>query len=145
MSLLNSTEIAAYTGSIYDHFQTFKRQIIIYKEPTESYASESVDLIMGYNNNTNQNNITYTRVSGIFSGLKVGPDKLGSENISLLKLDRNQENSYIKVEKDCREFIDRGVTDYLEIDKVKYKKMSDAKVKNYLGLIYYIFDIERIK
>lgn len=145
MSLLSQTEIANYTGSLYDHFLTFRKEIIIYKEPTESYSLPSVDLIMGYNNESNSNNVTYTQVSGIYSGIKVGPDKLGSEPMTIVGADRNKENSYIKVEKDCADFIDRGNTERFVIDEISYKKASNRKVKDYLGLKFYVYDIEQIK
>lgn len=145
MSLLTREEITAYTGSLYDHFQTFKKEIIVYKKPAESYSLNSVDLVAGYNNDSNQNNITYIDVYSGFSGIKVGPDKLGGENMTVIHLDRNKENTYIKVERDCADYIDRGVTDRIVIDEINYKKISDRKVKDYLGLKFFIYDIEQIK
>lgn len=146
MSLLTASEITSYTGDLYSHFLTFRKPILIYKEFTETYSSiNNNEIIAGYGNESFSNNVTYTIVTGLYSGIKVGPDKLNSEALNSIQTYKNKENSYIKVEKDCKDFIERGNTKYLLIDEVAYNIVSSAKVKDYLGLKFYCFDIEQTK
>ena len=45
-SLILSTEIAAYQQAVNDHFDTFKRQITIHKEPTKTISTSNFGVDM---------------------------------------------------------------------------------------------------
>jgi hypothetical protein len=74
----------------------------------------------------------------------VGPERLGSQKISELHLDYPVDNTYIKIEKDANDFLNFGKTEKIEIDGLFFDVVSDEKIKNYLGLIYYVRDIKKI-
>ena len=140
-SLLSASEIAIQTGIAIDHFDTFKRPIIVVKEDSRSFADINVRSYPGYQNSNLTTQVTYTPVSGIFYGLKVGPGRGGNQNIQILQTSSPENTSYIKVERNCKDFIKAGKTEKIICDDISYSLSSEEKVVNYLGLIYYIFDI----
>lgn len=143
MNLLTPSEITSYTGDLISHFDTFKRKIIVYKQDLVSYTDINTTSYPGYQNFNNPTNVTATLYTGIFYGMKVGPEKQGNTDIPSINTFSPESNTYIKVDAECRNFINSGKTEKLEIDGITFVLASQDKVKNYLGLIYYIYDIER--
>lgn len=141
-NLATQNEIAVLTGAMYDHFRLIRRRITIYKEPLKTVSNNDI-MFPGYGTNTYNSHIN-TPVIGVFSGIKVGPERLGSQKISELHLDYPVDNTYIKIEKDANDFLNFGKTEKIEIDGLFFDVVSDEKIKNYLGLIYYVRDIKKI-
>lgn len=143
-SLLNSREISELTGIAIDHFDTFKIPITIIKEAARSFDNYNIRQYPGYQNSDLASpDITFTPVSGIYYGLKVGPGRGGNQNVQILQTSTPVNQTYIKVQSDCRDFIKQGKTEQIICDGITYGITSDEKSVNYLGLVYYIFDIAR--
>lgn len=140
-SLLSQAEITSCTGDLISHFDTFKRQIIVVKEDLKSFSSNDLPSFPGYQNSNLSTDITFTANTGIFYGLKVGPGRLGFQQKQDIQTNIPETISYIKVQKDCKDFIKAGKTEKVIIDEINYGIASEEKVINYLGLIYYQFDI----
>ncbi|RTK99691.1 MAG: hypothetical protein EKK57_08930 [Proteobacteria bacterium] len=140
-SLLSQAEITSCTGDLISHFDTFKRQIIVVKEDLRSFSSNSLPSFPGYQTSNLTTDVNYTANTGVFYGLKVGPGRLGFQLKEALQTNTPETVSYIKVQKDCKDFIKAGKTEKLIIDDINYGINSEEKVVNYLGLIYYQFDI----
>ncbi len=49
--------------------------------------------------------------------------------------------TYIKVEKDCADYIKIGKTIKLVIDEKNYYIQGETQIKDYLGLKFYLFTI----
>lgn len=143
-SLLNTREISELTGIAIDHFDTFKIPITIIKEDSRSFSDYNIRSYPGYqNSNLSSPSIEFTQVSGIFYGLKVGPGRGGNQNVQILQTATPQSQTYIKVESNCRDYIKSGKTEKIICDGITYGITSEEKSVNYLGLVYYIFDIAK--
>ena len=142
-SLLTSTEIASITGTIGDSFDTFKREIIVYKEPVRTIADLSMSFLYGYDTEYKESNYTYTAVSGVYSGLVISSSNVAENGyINSAKIEVPDNEIKIKVEKDARDFIKNGMkTERIVIsDKDYYVNGSDKKVSLFTK-DYYIFKL----
>ena len=142
MSLLTQNEISNYTGDLYNHFLTFRRQIVVYKQEEQSFIDVNANVYPGYNNPTN--NISYVTVTGIYSGLKYGPERQYGRYAPVTHTNFPESNTYIKVEKDCMNFIERGKTEKISIDGLYYNVMNEVRPRNFLGLMFYEYQINKI-
>ena len=59
-SLILSSEIAAYKQAINDHFDTFKRSITVHKQPIKNILQNTTNQLLGYEENSNVVDYTYT-------------------------------------------------------------------------------------
>lgn len=142
-NLLTEAERASYTGDLYSHFLTFRREFVIYKQQEETFISVESDVYPGYSPNS-VNNTVYTTVTGVYSGLKYGPEKQFSHYAPIIHNSFPQNNTYIKVERDCMEFIEKGKTEKIIIDGLNYNVKSDVRPRNYLGLLFYEYEVAKI-
>ena len=144
--LVSSTDRTALKATLSDHFDTFKREIVVFKEPIRVVKNVvSNNSYAGYGENCNQVEFDYVAVSGVYSGIvnyygnqesELG-DELG--NIMIGK-----GSVKIKIEQDARDFMLNGATTQaIHIDGNTFNKISDEKIQDYLGLKYYIFYLEK--
>ena len=68
-SLISTGEKATLTGIFNDIFDTFKRDIVVYKEPVKTVASINESNLFGYGDASNQVNYTYTAQSGSYEAI----------------------------------------------------------------------------
>ncbi len=141
-SLLTANDKYCLTGQLYSHFITFSKPITVYKESLKT-VNPTDSQLFGYGPTTYNTNIN-TVVSQTFSGIKVGPDKLKDAAIQELHFSFPQNESYIKVEKDCADYIEMGKTRKISVGGQSYDIASERKIVDYLGLLFYRFDITRI-
>lgn len=141
-SLLTANDKYCLTGQLYSHFITFSKEIIVYKEPLKTVNAGDSQLF-GYGPTTYNTNIN-TIVSQTFSGIKVGPDKLKDETIQELHFSFPKNESYIKVQKPCADYIEFGKTEKIEVGGQTYDLASERKIVDYLGLLFYRFDIVKV-
>jgi hypothetical protein len=142
-SLISTSDIPDFTGALGDHFDTFKREIVVYKEPKRIVNTGPFDSVLaGYDDSSIEDNITYVPVSGVFDGLIVYEDEQDTRYINILSSSVNKGVVKIKVEKDARDFIKKGKTERIEVDEKSFNTVSDDKIQNYLGMNYYIFYLE---
>jgi hypothetical protein len=142
-SLLTSTEIASVTGAIGDSFDTFKKEIVVYKEPIKTISDLNVSFLYGYDTEYKESNYTYTAVSGVYSGLVISNGSVATDGfIDDAKIEIPDNEIRIKVEKEARDFIKNGMkTERIAIDdKDYYLNGSDKKV-SILSKDYYIFKL----
>ena len=69
-NLLTANDKVGLTGALGDHFDTFKREIVIFKEPIKVINNvTSNNSYAGYGESSNQVEFTYVPVSGVYSGI----------------------------------------------------------------------------
>jgi hypothetical protein len=145
-SLLSDDDKKSLTGALGDHFDTFKRNIVVYKEPKKIINSGPFDgVLAGYDDSSIENKITYVPVSGVYPAIITYKDEQDSEFLTELASNVARGEVKIKVEKDCRDFVLNGKTEYIELDGKSFNAVSEDKVQHYLGLQYYIFFLEQTK
>jgi len=145
-NLLTSTDIVGLTGSLGDHFDTFKREIVIFKEPIRVINNvTSNNSYAGYGETSNEIEFTYLPVSGVYSGIvSYYEDQQSEMGESIGNLFLGQGKIKVKIEQDARDFILNGSkTEAIDIDNNTFNKFSSERVQDYLGLKYYVFYLEK--
>jgi hypothetical protein len=139
-SLFSDDERASFTTSINDHFDTFKRQITIHKEPIKNIVQNSTNQMLGYQEDSNVVDYSYTpRNETFYAIIKYNNIQ---ENLSVdseLKLKFLNQFVEIKVKEDAKNYIEIDRTEKITFDGKTFNLVSSALVKNYLGLSYYTF------
>lgn len=137
-SLLSKNDRAVFSKVLSDHFDTFRRVITVHKEPTRIINTiNSNKTYAGYNDSSNINNFTFVPNSEKFPAIVVYDNKQ-TEVVSQIA-------SYpagvvkIKVDKCARDYIINGKTEKIEVDGNSFNLITEDKVQNYLGLVFYIF------
>jgi len=142
-SLLSAIEIANATGVLGDLFDTFSREIVIYKEPKKIINQLSTNSLPGYGEAAIKNNITYIPVSGAFQAkVKYNP-KQDLELLPELKSRVSKGIVKIKVEKEAKDFIvGHGKTEKIMIDNKPYNVITDYTLKKFITLDHFVFFLE---
>ena len=148
-NLLSATEIASITGSFGDVFDTFKKEIVIWKEPIKKVSDINTSFLFGYDNaQADATNFTFEPVSGVYSGIVIyGPGTQTSADEYM-----NDANFYapdnkirIKVELEARSFINSGENDRAVIDDKSFKFVGAEKQVDFLTKRYYCYELEDLK
>ena len=145
-SLLTSNEILVATGTLSNHFDTFAiSNIIIHKEPIATISNVSdAETMYGYENSSNEDNIAYTTVSGIFPAIVTENRKASIQELPQLQSRYLKGEIIVKVKQVARDYIKNGKTEMVELsDGRTFNTISDEAVQNYLGLKFYYFGLER--
>lgn len=142
-SLLTDIEIANATGVLGDLFDTFSREILVYKEPKKIINQISTNSLPGYGEAAIKTNITYIPVSGAFQAkVKYNP-KQDLELLPELKSRVSKGIVKIKVEQEAKNFIvGNGKTEKIMIDNKPYNVITDATMKRFITSEYFIFFLE---
>ena len=144
-SLISDSEKKVLSGVFDDVFDTFKREIVVYKEPVKVLSSVSEAAKFGYGDASNQTNYTYTSQTGVYS--------------AIIRYNDNQQENYnqnigagfsagdvrIKVKKDCRDFIEKGKTEKITFDNKSWNVGSEDSVKRFLDSEFFVYYLERTK
>jgi len=144
-SLISDQEKAILTGVFEDVFDTFKRNITIYKEPIKTIDSINEAALFGYSEEANVTNYTYAVQSGVFPAIIRYQDKQDESYYSELNGPVSMGDVRIKVKKDCRDFIEEGKTERIEFDSKAWGVMSDDSVKRFLDSEFFVYYLERSK
>tara|TARA_Y100000310_G_C20346460_1_gene652258 strand:+ start:253 stop:693 length:441 start_codon:yes stop_codon:yes gene_type:complete len=141
-SLITSEERAILTGTFQDVFDTFKRDIVVYKEPIQIVETISESMIFGYGEYSNPVNYTNSLVSGSFSATIRYQDMQEEDYSSLLGADLTKGIVRIKVQKAAKDFIDVGKTEKIEFDDKTFNVVSDVAVKRFLDSEYFVYYLQ---
>lgn len=144
-SLITDQEKANLTGILGDVFDTFKRSIVVYKEPTKKVAVIDDSFIFGYGESSNIVNYDYVVVSGTFDAtIKYNPNQEVVQNGDI-NAGLSEGVVRIKVKEDCKNFIEGGKTEKIVFDGGSFNVTSDYSVKNFLDSEFFTYHLERIK
>lgn len=145
-SLVSTSETNFRTGILNDLFDTFKRQIVIFKEPTQTITPITSNVLFGYEETSVANNaVSYTPVSGIFSGQILYALRSRKDNPRTIdnKIILNPNSTYIKVKRDARDYIKNGTkTEAVSFDDTIWNIESSEQVQDFLGLRFYYFELK---
>ena len=143
--LLSNTDREFFVDVLGDIFDTFKRDIVIHKEPKKKIINPAIELYAGYAESSKPDNIEYVHESKIFSALISYADSLSqTKNKSVDEINtRVQKGTVrIKVLQDARDYINTGRTENIEIDGKKFNVISYDSVKYFFGLRWFVFYLE---
>ena len=142
-SLLTSSEVTFATGAANDLFDTTASRMVIYKEPIKTINSpESQDITFGYSNSQTEHTYTYTPVSGVFSGVFSRSNPSETEIEKKMNLQYAGNRSFVKVRQDCKDFIENGATERIDLVGSYWKIVGVPKKRMFLNSIYFIYTLE---
>jgi len=143
-SLLTATQKANFEQGISNLFDTFKQDIVVYKEPKVVITDITKPRVFGYNENSDIQNINYIPVSGVFSAIvkfKIDQKEETLGDTANL-IDYGQVD--IKVKSDANDFIqNNGATINISIKDLMFKIVSSQSVRRYISSEYYHYILER--
>ena len=143
MSLLTQSQIELFSGKFSEHFSTFCRSFIINKTPKKVVTSTTSTFYPGYGQTSNESQITYIPVSGIYSGIISYNTNQTQENLYEARSSISKGEVRLKVQKDAYDFIKNGKNENFIVDGNIYNLVSDEYIQSYLGLQYFYFVLKR--
>ena len=146
MSFLSSNDISSLTGIYLNFFDTFKEQVVVIKEPIKTIALPASSDLWKYGDSSNEQNFSYTQVSGIFNCLvnvKLTPQD-GFLNDFEKKGD--MEDIIIEVGVDFRNYVSDGIKVQKVLVRDKQFEMTDDGLHNsFLNYSSYNYNLKLIK
>jgi hypothetical protein len=146
-SLLTDADKLSFKNSIVDLFDTFSRDIKVHKEPKKviSEVNPTTPNMPGYSHDSNPTNVTYITESKTFKAMIRYSNKqeVETDNFAGTKIPTGM--VAIKVQEDCKTYINNGSTEKIELDGKTFKIASNDAVKDHFGYALYVYMIEEIK
>ena len=144
--LLSTADREFFQDILGDLFDTFKRTILIHKEPIKKIINPALDVYAGYAEDSTQNNIEYIHQNREFEALV---SHLGRSNASFdseinVQVPKNA-SVRIKLKSDARDYIMKGKTERLEIDGNSYNIIGNESLRYNFGFKLYVFYLEQTK
>ena len=147
MSLISSDELNQFKDAYTSFFKTFRQPIVVHKVSEIVVADVNLDQVFGYGEQANQENYTYEHESKEFCGLIVYPTR-GDQNLGVMgemPVTIAEGEIRIKVQEDCKAYIQLGKTEKIEVKNKSYTLISTEAEVNNLITGYYIFKLKEIK
>ena len=145
-SLVSASDTAVLTGAANDLFDTFKRNIVIHKEPLKVVKQAGANVYVGYTETNSVNDYDYQAVSGVYSAMITykSLNALMINQITELNTIAPNNQVKIKVKEDAKDFIQIGKTESVYVDGIHYNIATEPITQNYLGLIFYLYELKSI-
>ena len=147
MSLLSQSEITSFTGEAIALFNTQKvfNTIVVVKEPQKIISDISADVLPGYGNTSNLDNVTYVPVSGVFNGILINPTKdYINKLFQSVPIFLTEGDKILKVDKEARDYINNGKTERIIVNNDEiFNVKSDSMTRNFGGLNYYYYHLQK--
>lgn len=144
---VNNSQIVVLTSAYSKHFNTFKKQIVIVKEPvrTEITTNTLSSPIFGYGEESQiSSSFSYTTVTGVFDA-QITEDL--NQKVAMLEDIKNSiphGTIRIKIQQDAYDFIEDGrKTDRIDYADQSYNQFSLDGLQNFFGLKFYTYTLER--
>lgn len=116
MNFFSKQQKAAYSKPFFDIHDTFSRNIVVFKHPNATLISSTPDYNFLYSQQTDNTNIVYTPVSGVFSA------RIKWENANKINDARDIRSTilgnycHLKVKLDALQFISGSRGQRIEVD-----------------------------
>ena len=141
-SLISDSEKANLVGIFTDVFDTFKREIVVHKDPIKVIDQINLTAIFGYDEFSNETNYSYETNNKTISAVV-----RYSENHSFADIDKNtinliQGDASIKVEKAGRDYINNGKTEKIVFDGKTFNVDGQEMIQRFLDSEFYIFNLK---
>ncbi len=141
-NLISATEKANLVGIFTDIFDTFKREIVVHKDPIKVVNQINLTQIFGYDEFSNESNYSYeTNSKTIYAVVRY------STNHGFADLDKNTINvitgdATIKVDKTGRDYINTGKTEKIVMDGKTFNIDGQEIIQRFLDSEYYIYNLK---
>jgi len=139
-SLIPEEERPLFAQTLVNHFDTFKRSITVHKEPIKSIGSTSNVPFAGYGEDAEEENVTYIPQKKDFEAIVTYANEQTEVSTQVGIYDKGTVR--IKVQEEAATYINNGITERIDIDGRSFNKVTDSKIQNYLGTMFYIFYLQ---
>jgi hypothetical protein len=138
-SFLNSNDQTWYEDAIDTWFETFKKPIVVHKEPIKNIVQNTTNQILGYNEDSNIVDYTYTpRNQSFYAVIKYNPtDNLTNDKEINIKI--TDQPVMIYVQNDAKKYIDTDTTEKITFDGKDFNVYSSSIAKHYQNKTYYVY------
>jgi hypothetical protein len=145
-SLISAEEINNFHEAINNHFDTFKRLITVHKTPVKRITISTANpQIVGYQTDSVEEQIEYVSQSENFYAIVKYEDRNNQDIVEQIQIKTNNQIVSIKVKSDARNYILNSKTEKITLDDKSFNVVSTDIIKNYQGLMYYLFYLEETK
>ena len=145
MSIISASTKSAFSSVVQELYDDLKTEIVVHKEPIKQFTSITNNPLYGYGGESEQSNITYTPVSGIFNA-RVRFDNPISANPTNVTRELNvripKGGAVIQTDSETKDYILNGKTERIDIHGKSFNVISDWSLHDYLGLKFYYFTLE---
>jgi len=141
--LVSTADRTAFISGLINHFDTFKAPIIVHKEPLTQVVNENQNPFMGYG--PIETDVTYVPVSGTFYAIKVTHDSINNNNLPIINTQLPTNTIRVKVSGDAKNYISQGKTTAITFLGEMYNQISVPMPKNFLGFIFYYYDLTKVE
>ena len=137
-SLLSATQKASFEKGMTNLFDTFKQDVVIYKEAKIDIINIAQPRMYGYNERSD------IPVTGVFQALVTSSKKQNQERLEEAENRIDKGEVEIKVQSDANDFIqNNGKTLYVMINDLMYKFISSQSARPYISSQYFTYYLER--
>tara|TARA_R100000808_G_C2066629_1_gene95812 strand:- start:166 stop:609 length:444 start_codon:yes stop_codon:yes gene_type:complete len=144
-SLISASEKSGIAQSFEDIFDTFKREVVVHKEPIKVVSDLDLDMFYGYDVPYDKpTNFSYTPVSGSYYATVRYADQQGESVEPELNSKIPQGTVRIKVKEEAMNFIESGKTEKITFDNKSFNINSDVAVKKFLDSTFYVYHLEEV-
>jgi hypothetical protein len=144
-SLISSKGIENIHRAVNNHFDTFKRNIVVHKTPMKKIISSVTNpQLIGYQENSIEGQIEYIPQNQTFEAIIAYKDPFNVDVIDQIKIKTSSPVVSIKVKKEARDYILSDKTEKITFDDKTFKLISNDIIKSYQGLLHYLFYLEEV-
>lgn len=138
-SFLSANDQTWYENAIDTWFETFKKSIVVHKEPIKNIVQSTTNQMLGYDENSNIIDYTYTpRSQSFYAVIKYNPtDNLTTDKEINIKL--TDQPVMIYVQNDAKKYIDTDKTEKITFDGKDFNVYSSSIAKHYQNKTYYVY------
>lgn len=146
-SFLSSADEGWFADAADTWFDTFKRTIIVHKEPLKTIKNNINTQLFGYGQNgqTTSQQIEYTPRSQTFEAVIKYKNNQDLDLIPDIKVYVKESNyATIIVKSEARDYITKEKTEKIEFDNKSFNMVSAGTLRYYFSTTYYEFVLQEI-
>ena len=144
-SFLTSNDQTWYENAADVWFETFKKSIVVNKEPIKNIIQTTTNQMLGYDENSNIIDYTYTPRYQSFDAVIKYTDKQNLEENPEVKIKFPDEPVEIYVKQDWANYINTDRTENITFDGKTFNVFSTSIVKHYQRNTYYVFYLKETR
>ena len=138
-SFLNNNDKTWYQDAVDTWFETFKKSITVNKQPIKNIVQNTTNQMLGYDENSNIVDYTYTPRSQSFDAvIKYNPTDNLAEDPEI-KIKFTDQLVMIYVKEDAKNYIDKDATENITFDGKTFNVYSSSIAKHYQDATYYVY------
>lgn len=146
-SFLSATEESWYADQADTWFDTFKRTIVVHKEPLQTIKTSTTPQLFGYGQagQTTSQQIEYTPRSQSFEAvIKYGSNQDLDLAGDIKAYVTSQNFVSIIVKPTTRDYLNKDKTEKIVFDGKSFNTISNGTTKSFFSVIYYEFVLQEI-